>query len=189
MCVRLVLKWQKRKYDRKCVYVSVYQKKRATNYHFHSKTQRQLLFLGHVKDSCLSLLRIEIMKCTLLRARHLLRPIYISSLRFSPIVLSLMRLRSRIEQFNLTKCTTIRGDRVFHCKQFVHTQNLNRHWSNRRSRFGKCTRLNHSLSSRSTHIHRKRKVWFQEFSKPNFPSRSKHHLSIGLGIHWRHLHL
>jgi hypothetical protein len=55
------------------------------------------------------------------------------------------------------------------------------------SRFDKCIHLNHSLNLRSTHIHRRRKVWFQGSSRPSFPSRSINHRSIGLGIYPRHL--
>ena len=203
----------------KCVYVSFFMRKGQLITIFIHNLKGGYYCWVTLKDSCLSLLRTPITKCTLLRAMHLLRPIDRSFIRFSPIVLNLMRLRSRIRQSNPTKSTTSRGDWVFHCKRSVHnrnlprrwssyrnllrrwfsyrnlprrwcsTQNLPRHWRSRGSRFDKCINLNHSLNSRSTHIHKRRKVWFQEFSIPSFLSRSINHRSIGLWIHPRHLHL
>ena len=191
MCVRIKWKWRKHEYDRRMnAFMQVLLKRKGQLVAiFIYKLKCGYFCWVTLKDSCLSLLRTAIRKCTLLRARHLLRPIYISSLRFSPIGLNLMRLRSRITQFNPTKSTTSRGDRVWHCKPSDRTLNLPRRWSSRGSRFDKCIHLNHSLNLRSTHIHRKRKVWFQGSSRPNFPSRSINHRSIGLGIHPRLLHL
>ena len=175
--------------ERKCVFVNVYQEKRATNCHFHTKLKGSYYYSVKLKDRSVIFLRTAGRKSMMLWSKIFLRSIYTSSRKISSIVLNHIRRRSRILQSHPVRKTINRGEQFFNCKPTLSTSNLPHRRRSRGSQFHMCKCLNQSLSARCTHIHRRMKVRFHGSSRLSFPSWSINHRSIDLGIHWRQLHL